>query len=220
MAALSWHLTNKGRLWDGVLVSCVLCVHGEEVLVSVVHRESRKVEGLAPPRNTTKQRKPTINSNDVQPEKLPDHAPCTIEKAAHDLKCITPTITATGTLHAISTASPSQHHTAQQVHRQSALSHRNPVHVEGGPSRTTTQTAPAPAGTAPRSRGARYQEELMDSHGHTASLRGGVGARGEGRQGDEGGERGIVAARATPLPPPANAALAATIPRSRWIRDT
>ena len=73
----------------------------------VLHGESYK--RLTPPRNTTKQRRPTVNPSDRQSAQLTDKAPGTIERAGNEVSRMTPTSTAT--LHASSTAAPSQHHT-------------------------------------------------------------------------------------------------------------
>ena len=90
------------------LRGCPNCGEGANILVEIVlHGESYK--RMAPPRNTTKQRKPTINPNDRQSETLTDQAPGTTERAALESSRITSTSTAT--LHASSTAIPINHHT-------------------------------------------------------------------------------------------------------------
>ena len=49
----------------------------------------KNYKGLAPPSKTTKQGTPTINPSDRQLAQLIDHAPGTIEKAAHESSRIT-----------------------------------------------------------------------------------------------------------------------------------
>ena len=119
-------------------------------------------EGLAPPRNTAKQRMHKVNPNGCQSVHLIDQTRGTIEKAAHEPSRMTPT----------SIAIPSQHHTdpcsrvnvlsanATQgalLAGRAALLHRHHPHQLGTPS----------------SRGTRHQEGLVGSRRRTASLRGG-----------------------------------------------
>ena len=107
-----------------------------------LHGECYK--GLISPRNTTKRRTGTVNPNDRQPAPLTDQAPETIAKSTHVPSRITPASTATLHTRQMRLASTTQN---QQGPCQRPLSQRKPVRVTGGLNRTTTQTAPAPAGT-------------------------------------------------------------------------
>ena len=153
------------------------------MMTDVLHGESYK--RLAPPRNTTKPKHLQSTQTTVKSHNSP-----TKHRAPSKEQ---PTGQAVHHPQARPCAPPVQQPLAsttetQQGPRQSPLSRRNPVRVAGGPSRTTTRTPSAPAGTRGTPLpGARHQEELVDSHGRTARLRGGgrAGAGGEGGRGDE-----------------------------------
>ena len=101
-----------------VLVRRILCVSWERLpvcmRVAALHGETYR--GLAPPKNTTKQRTHTINPNERQSAQCTDQAPGTIDTKTHESSHVTPTSTAI--LHATNTATPSQHTQTQQGHRQ------------------------------------------------------------------------------------------------------
>ena len=186
----------------------------------VLHGESYK--RLTPPRNTTKQRRPTVNPSDRQSAQLTDKAPGTIERAGNEVSRMTPTSTAT--LHASSTAAPSQHHTdpagsspeSSQPTQPSA--HRMHMRAEphgstdtSGDRRhppygepyirmnwwTTTDTWPASVGGGGGGGGSGAMNEEEQSEGkRVGKMREQVARRGRGmREGDEGGEQGTAEVR-------------------------
>ena len=126
-------------------------------------------------RNKIKQRTSTVNPHDRQSAKLTDQAPGNIDKAAHESSRTTSS----------STAIPSQHHAdpaglspeSSQPAQPSARRWRAEPHYCTDTTRTRTRGAPLP--------GCHHLEELVDSYGRTAGLRGKAGREGRGKGGDE-----------------------------------
>ena len=121
-----------------------------------------------------------VNQNDHRPAPLTEHAPDSTATSTHEPSRTTATNTANLHARQMHLASTTQN---QQGRRQSPLRKRSPVRGAGGPSRSTTQTPPATAGTrgtplpgGPATLFCRHNsscEGLVVNHGRTASLRGG-----------------------------------------------
>ena len=125
----------------GILSLYTHVLHGD---ACVTRRKLQRPGTAKEHRNTTKQRKATVNPYDRRQVSLSDHAPDSAAESTHESSRIIATNTATLHARQMHLASTTQ---IQQSRLQSHVCKRNPVRGASGTCRSTTQTPPATAGT-------------------------------------------------------------------------